>query len=50
MYGGYFFLQVSLAEIAERFSGSERDIVANLLDVLEGEFLIFRKNDLYRAM
>uniref|UniRef100_A0A6V7QRN9 ATP-dependent DNA helicase n=1 Tax=Ananas comosus var. bracteatus TaxID=296719 RepID=A0A6V7QRN9_ANACO len=41
---------VSLAEIAERFSGSERDIVANLLDVLEGEFLIFRKNDLYRAM
>lgn len=43
-------LQVSLAEIAEHFSGSKRDIVANLLDVLEGEFLIFRKNDLYRAM
>ncbi|PKA61813.1 Mediator of RNA polymerase II transcription subunit 34 [Apostasia shenzhenica] len=41
---------VSLSEITGYFSGSNADNVADLLDSLEAEFLIFRKTDLFRAM
>ncbi|KAK8942572.1 hypothetical protein KSP39_PZI008820 [Platanthera zijinensis] len=38
------------SEIADYFGGSKADIVAALLGLLESEFLIFKKNDLYQAM
>ncbi|XP_058110814.1 uncharacterized protein LOC131253707 isoform X2 [Magnolia sinica] len=41
---------ISLSDIVEHFKGSRKDSVVDLLSFLEGEFLIFRKNDLYRVM
>ncbi|XP_072998258.1 uncharacterized protein [Typha latifolia] len=41
---------VALVDILEHFKGSKRDSVVNLLERLEGEFLVFRKNGLYRPM
>ncbi|XP_008782729.2 probable ATP-dependent DNA helicase RecQ isoform X2 [Phoenix dactylifera] len=41
---------VSLSDVIEHFKGSNKDTVVRLLAYLEGEFLVFKKNDLYRAM
>ncbi|XP_022859213.1 uncharacterized protein LOC111379993 [Olea europaea var. sylvestris] len=41
---------VSLSDLLEHFSGSKEEAIVDLLNNLEGEFLIFRKNNLYRLM
>ncbi|RWW25114.1 hypothetical protein GW17_00010569 [Ensete ventricosum] len=41
---------VSLLDIVEHFKGSEEESVLDLLSHLEGEFVIFKKNDLYKVM
>ncbi|EHA8590722.1 ATP-dependent DNA helicase [Cocos nucifera] len=41
---------VSLSDIIEHFKGSKKDILVGLLAYMEGEFLVFKKNDLYQAM
>ncbi|PKU63569.1 Mediator of RNA polymerase II transcription subunit 34 [Dendrobium catenatum] len=41
---------ISLSEIKNFFRGSKADDVVDLLNCLETEFLIFKKNDLYRAL
>lgn len=43
-------LQVSLSHILEYFDGSEAGAVIDLLSCLEGEFVIFKKNDRYRLL
>lgn len=44
------FLQVSLLDIVEHFKGSKEESVLDLLNHLEGEFVIFKRNDLYKVM
>ncbi|KAJ4817025.1 ATP-dependent DNA helicase recQ [Rhynchospora pubera] len=41
---------VSLEDTIRYFGGSKKDSVIGLLDYLEGEFLLFKKNDLYIVM
>ncbi|KAJ8751579.1 hypothetical protein K2173_016825 [Erythroxylum novogranatense] len=41
---------VSLSDIMEHFEKSEEDSVVNILSNLEGDFLIFKKNNLYRLL
>uniref|UniRef100_A0A1D1YAD1 ATP-dependent DNA helicase n=1 Tax=Anthurium amnicola TaxID=1678845 RepID=A0A1D1YAD1_9ARAE len=41
---------VALSDILEHFVGSSKESVLDQLGCLEGQFLIFRKNDLYRVM
>lgn len=41
---------VSLLDILEYFNGSREESVINLLNNLEGEFLIFKKNNFYHLM
>ncbi|URE42672.1 RQC [Musa troglodytarum] len=41
---------VSLLDILEHFKGSKEESVLDLLNYLEGEFVIFKKNDLYKVM
>ncbi|CAI9107204.1 OLC1v1006509C2 [Oldenlandia corymbosa var. corymbosa] len=41
---------VTLSEILEHFNGSTEESVVELLSSLEGEFVIFRKNDLYMLL
>lgn len=43
-------LQVSLSDILEHFKGSNRESVIDLLSTLESDFMIFKKNDLYRLL
>lgn len=43
-------LQVTLSDILEHFNESEVESVVDLLSCLEGSFLIFKKNDVYRIM
>ncbi|KAK8961573.1 hypothetical protein KSP40_PGU009564 [Platanthera guangdongensis] len=43
-------MQMLFSEIADYFGGSKADIVAALLGLLESEFLIFKKNDLYQVI
>lgn len=43
-------MQVSLLDILEHFNGSREESVINLLNNLEGEFLIFKKNNFYHLM
>lgn len=45
-----FVLQVSLSDILEHFKGSNRESVIDLLSTLESDFMIFKKNDLYRLL
>ncbi|KAK2644672.1 hypothetical protein Ddye_019867 [Dipteronia dyeriana] len=40
----------ALSEILEHFSGSNPESVIDLLTSLEGEFMIFKKNNLYRLL
>ncbi|KAL2470842.1 ATP-dependent DNA helicase Q-like 4A [Abeliophyllum distichum] len=41
---------VSLSDLLEHFSGSKEEAIVDLLNNLEGEFSIFRKNDVYKLM
>ncbi|KAM0953851.1 putative DNA helicase [Dioscorea sansibarensis] len=41
---------VSLSTITEHFKGSRRELIIQILDHLEGEFLIFKRNDIYRSI
>ncbi|OAY23976.1 ATP-dependent DNA helicase RecQ [Manihot esculenta] len=41
---------VSLSDILEHFKGSNRESVIDLLSTLESDFMIFKKNDLYRLL
>ncbi|XP_073040395.1 uncharacterized protein [Primulina eburnea] len=41
---------VLLSDILEHFNGSKEDSIINLLQHLEGEFLIFKKNNVYKVM
>ncbi|CAL9058451.1 unnamed protein product [Musa banksii] len=41
---------VSLLDIVEHFKGSKEESVLDLLNHLEGEFVIFKRNDLYKVM
>ncbi|XP_011080608.1 uncharacterized protein LOC105163818 [Sesamum indicum] len=41
---------VTLSDLLEHFKGSKEEAVIDLLKHLEGEFLIFRKNNLYKLM
>lgn len=43
-------LQVTLSDILEHFNKSEEESVVDLLSCLEGNFLIYKKNDVYRVM
>ena len=43
-------LQVTLSEILEHFNGSKEESVLDLLSFLEGDFLIYKKNNMYRVM
>lgn len=40
----------SVSQISEHFAGSSRDFVLELLSRLEGEFLIYNKNGIYKVM
>ncbi|KZV18306.1 Werner syndrome ATP-dependent helicase-like [Dorcoceras hygrometricum] len=41
---------VSLSDILERFNGSTEDSIIDILQHLAGEFLIFKKNNVYKVM
>ncbi|XP_073274069.1 uncharacterized protein [Primulina huaijiensis] len=41
---------VLLSDILEHFNGSKEESIINLLQHLEGEFLIFKKNNVYKIM
>ncbi|XP_020273084.1 uncharacterized protein LOC109848140 isoform X2 [Asparagus officinalis] len=41
---------VLLSEITDHFGGSEREFIVNLVGCLEGKYVIFKKNDMYRAL
>ncbi|PIN07968.1 DNA helicase [Handroanthus impetiginosus] len=41
---------VSLSDILKHFNGSKEEAVIDLIKHLEGEFMIFNKNNLYRLM
>ncbi|KAL0435169.1 UNVERIFIED_CONTAM: hypothetical protein Sradi_0224800 [Sesamum radiatum] len=41
---------VTLSDLLEHFKGSKEEAMIDLLKHLEGEFLIFRKNNLYKLM
>ncbi|KAF3331881.1 mediator of RNA polymerase II transcription subunit 34-like isoform X1 [Carex littledalei] len=41
---------VTLEDTIGYFGGSKKDLVVDLLDSLEGDFLVFKKNGLYKAM
>ncbi|KAG2672760.1 hypothetical protein I3760_13G057900 [Carya illinoinensis] len=41
---------VTLSDILEHFNKSEEESVVDLLSCLEGNFLIYKKNDVYRVM
>ena len=43
-------LQVTLSEILEHFNGLKEESVLDLLSSLEGDFLIYKKNNMYRVM
>jgi ATP-dependent DNA helicase RecQ len=43
-------LQVLLDEVVEHFSGSKRESVVEILDSLESEFEIYKKNGKYKIM
>lgn len=43
-------LQVPLSDILKHFNGSREECVVDLLGNLEGEFMIFKKNNMYRLM
>ncbi|KAK1571683.1 hypothetical protein Q3G72_021289 [Acer saccharum] len=40
----------ALSDILEHFSGSEAEAVTDMLTSLEGEFMIFKENNLYRLL
>ncbi|KAL5759023.1 hypothetical protein ACOSP7_021634 [Xanthoceras sorbifolium] len=41
---------VAVSDIVEHFSGSDAEAVIDLLTSLEGDFVIFKKNNLYRLL
>ncbi|WOL01871.1 hypothetical protein Cni_G10590 [Canna indica] len=41
---------VSAMDVVKQFKGSKEESVLDLLTSLEGDFLVFKKNDLYRIM
>lgn len=43
-------LQVPLSDVLKHFNGSREEYVVDLLSNLEGEFMIFKKNNMYRLM
>ena len=43
-------MQVSPSDILEHFNGSTEKLVLEMLNCLESEFLIFKKNNLYMLM
>jgi ATP-dependent DNA helicase RecQ len=40
-------LQVSLEDAVKHFSGSKRESVVEILESLESNFVVYRKNDRY---
>lgn len=46
----YIYAQVLLSDMVEHFNGSKEETVVDLLKKMESEFLIFKKNNLYRLM
>lgn len=44
------YVQVSLSDLLVHFNGSKEESVLDLLNYLEGEFVIFKKNNLYFLM
>lgn len=44
------FLQVNLSDILDHFNGSNEESVVDLLSCLEGNFVIYKKNNIYRIM
>lgn len=45
-----FIFQASFSDIVEHFNGSDRESVLTMLNTLEGGFLIFKKNGMYRVL
>ena len=43
-------LQVPVSDILKHFNGSREERVVDLLRNLEGEFMVFKKNNIYRLM
>lgn len=43
-------MQVTLSDLLEHFNGATEKSLFDLLSYLEGEFLIYRKNNLYQLM
>ena len=43
-------LQVTLSDIVEHFNGSSEEFVTDLVSSLEAEFLIYRKQNVYKLM
>lgn len=41
---------VSLSQITDHFRGSKKEFVVDLLGCLEGNYMIFKKNDMYKAL
>lgn len=46
----YLTLQVAMSDIVEHFNGSETEAVVELITSLESEFVIYKKNNLYRLL
>lgn len=44
------YIQVSVSELMQHFNGSEGETVMSVVEQLEGEFLIFKKNEVYKLM
>lgn len=45
-----YWLQATLTDIQKHFNGSTEDSVVQLLNCLESEFLVYKKNGMYRLM
>lgn len=50
MKKNYLCLQVTLTNLLEHFNGTSEGSMPDLLSSLEGEFLIYRKINLYRLL
>lgn len=42
--------QVTMLDIVKHFNGSEEQFISDLVHQLEGEFFIYKKNNVYRLM
>ncbi|KAK2980419.1 hypothetical protein RJ640_025265 [Escallonia rubra] len=43
-------MQVTLSDIVKQFNGSTEESIVDLMSYLESEFLVYRKNNLYKLM